>query len=55
MTIIEKEIVGTGVSTGLDIPNVPLGIFIEDIIKENVKEHGDANYLVAYLFILTIT
>ena len=48
MTVVDKEIVGEGFSTGLDIPNIALGLYIEDVIKKNVQQHGDSKYLVSF-------
>ena len=48
MTIVNKEIVAEGFSTGLDIPNISLGVYIESIVKQNVQEHGDSRFLVSF-------
>lgn len=55
MTIVDKELIGEGSEVELQIPNVPLGIFIENAIQENVQQHGDARWLVSrFIFFHTL-
>ncbi|XP_046656300.1 4-coumarate--CoA ligase 1-like [Daphnia pulicaria] len=45
MPIIDNELIGEGTSCEFQIPNVPLGIFIETSIRKNVEAHGNSKWL----------
>ena len=46
MTIVDKEVIGEGNLDDYPIPNVSLGIFIENAIKKNIDNKGDGQWLV---------
>jgi hypothetical protein len=46
MPIIDGELIGEGVDNNFVVPDVPLGIYIEDSIRKNVTQYGDCNWLV---------
>ncbi|EFX78399.1 hypothetical protein DAPPUDRAFT_320529 [Daphnia pulex] len=46
MPIVDGELTGEGVADGVVVlPDVPLGIYIEDCIRKNVAQYGDCNWL----------
>lgn len=46
MTIVDKEIIGDGNLPRNEFPNVPLGLFLENVFQKNVQRYGDAKWLV---------
>ncbi len=50
MPIVDNELIGEGSYGKFQIPNVPLGIFIETSIRKNVGAHGNSNWLVSLTF-----
>lgn len=46
MPIIDNELIGEGSSGEFEIPNVPLGIFMETLIQKNADAHGSSKWLV---------
>nr|CAH0112561.1 unnamed protein product [Daphnia galeata] len=45
MPIFDGELIGEGVDDNFVIPDVPLGIYIENSIRKNVNQYGDCNWL----------
>nr|CAH0109907.1 unnamed protein product [Daphnia galeata] len=45
MPIIDNELIGEGSSGEFEIPNVPLGIFMETLIQKNADAHGSSKWL----------
>ncbi len=52
MPIVDGELVGEGVDDNFVIPDVTLGIYIENSIRKNVTQYGDCNWLVNIKFSL---
>ncbi len=50
MPIVDGELVGEGVDDNFVVPDVPLGIYIENSIRKNVNQYGDCNWLVNIIF-----
>jgi hypothetical protein len=48
MPIIDGELTGEGAVDAFDVPDVALGIYIEDCIRKNVTQYGDCNWLVRF-------
>ena len=46
MPIVDGELVGDVVDDNFVVPDVPLGIYIENSIRRNVTQYGDSNWLV---------
>ena len=51
MPIVDKELIGEGSSGEFEIPDVPLGVFIDESIRNNVAAHGKAKWLVSLTFL----
>lgn len=49
MTIIDREVIGEGSDIPYEIPNLPLGIYLDDVLQRNIAQHGDAKWLVNIL------
>lgn len=47
MPILDNELIGEGTSGEFQIPSVPLGIFIETSIRQNVEANGTSKWLVS--------
>lgn len=46
MVVIDKELIGEGSEKEFQYPNVPLGIFLENQIRENIERFGDSTWMV---------
>ncbi|XP_046459255.1 4-coumarate--CoA ligase-like isoform X1 [Daphnia pulex] len=45
MPIVDGELTGEGAVDAFDVPDVALGIYIENCIRKNVTQYGDCNWL----------
>lgn len=52
MPIVDGELIAEGVDDNFVVPDVPLGIYIENSIRKNVNQYGDCNWLVNIKFSL---
>jgi hypothetical protein len=53
MQNVDGELTGEGAADGVVVlPDVPLGIYIEDCIRKNVTQYGDCNWLVMFDFLI---
>ena len=50
MPIVDGELIAEGVDDNFVVPDVPLGIYIENSIRKNVTQYGDSNWLVNIKF-----
>lgn len=46
MVIEDRELIGDGSGSEFSIPNIPLGIFFENKIQNNIADYGDTTWLV---------
>ncbi len=54
MPIVDGELTGEGAVDTFDVPDVALGIYIENCIRKNVTQYGDCNWLVILDFLIEI-
>jgi hypothetical protein len=53
MQNVDGELTGEGAADGVVVlPDVSLGIYIEDCIRKNVTQYGDCNWLVMFDFLI---
>lgn len=48
MPIIDQEVVGETSSVSEQVPDCPLGIFLENVFRKNIAENGDSPWLVSF-------
>lgn len=50
MPIVDGELIAEGMDDNFVVPDVPLGIYIENSIRKNLTQYGDCNWLVKLNF-----
>lgn len=51
MVVIDKEVIGDGSEMGYSQPDIPIGLFVENKIRETIAKNGDATWMVSFKFL----